>query len=418
MAYHPPTGARDLLPLDLVQRHWIENLLRDTFQRWGYHWIETSTIERVDTLTAGGAVQRRTVIPIQSDEDGDLGLRPELTASIARAAISRMATVTHPQRLYYCTNVFRQPQRNSSHRQQEFFQAGVELLGMGGITADAEVLLLVVDCLERLGLDGWQLLVGEASLTRSLLHLFPERWRDTVRSCLARLDRVALETLPLTPELQARALALFELRGEPATVLQRLSQWDLDPAQRAMVENLKTTVDLLQDLSGDRPHPLPIVLDLSTIQTFDYYTGLVFEVVSSPATDCQRLGQGGRYDHLLGLYDPEGKSYPGIGFCINLEPLHQVLLKGDRLPQELPASDWLVVPTSERARAGAFAYAQELRDPNAGQVRVEVDLQGERDRETVRQVARDRRIARIAWIADDGSAELESITSLTDDLDG
>jgi ATP phosphoribosyltransferase regulatory subunit len=50
MVYQPPTGARDLLPLDVVQKQWIEDRLQQVFQRWGYQRIITSTLERIDTL--------------------------------------------------------------------------------------------------------------------------------------------------------------------------------------------------------------------------------------------------------------------------------------------------------------------------------------------------------------------------------
>ena len=91
MVHQPPSGARDLLPLDVAQKISIERRLQQVFHRWGYHRIITSTLERLETLMAGGAIDRSTLIQLQDAEDGELGLRPELTASIARAAAMRMA---------------------------------------------------------------------------------------------------------------------------------------------------------------------------------------------------------------------------------------------------------------------------------------------------------------------------------------
>ncbi len=410
MAIHqPPTGARDLLPLDVAQKHWIETKLQDVFQRWGYQWIVTSTLERVETLMAGGSVQRDKVIQIYDSESEDLGLRPELTASIARAAVTRMAGVTHPQRLCYSANVFRKPPKGSASRQQEFFQSGVELLGIGGVAADVEVLLLLADCLERSGVTDWQLLLSEAGLTRSLLEPFPQPWRDRVRSAMARLDRLAIEAMPLEPALRDRALLLFDLRGRPTDIIQKVAQLDLSPEQGAMLDRLKTTVELLQDYANTTDRDLPIVLDLSLIQPFDYYTGIVFEAISNAATGHELLGQGGRYDQLLSLYDPDGNSYPGIGFCLNLEPLHRVLSESDRLPGQLPASDWLVVPASPRARAAAFVYAHRLRTEAPALIRVEIDLQPTVTLESARDRARMRRIRRLAWVHDDGSIDTEEL---------
>jgi ATP phosphoribosyltransferase regulatory subunit len=419
--YQPPSGARDLFPLDVVQKRWIEDRLQQVFQRWGYHRIITSTLERVDTLMAGGAVQQSTVIQLQEIEDETLGLRPELTASIARAAVARMVGMSHPQRLYYNANVFRRAQRGSHNRQQEFYQAGVELLGSGGVVADAEVLLLLLDCLNTLGLKDWHLVLGEAGLTRSLLSPFPGDLRDRVRRAIAHLDRITLETLPLSAELRDRALLLLDLRGHPADVLQRVSNLNLDESQRATVSALKSLMEVLQAtfeaveveaMRSSSPVGViapSLILDLSLIQTFNYYTGIVFEVVGDAATGRRVLGQGGRYDQLLGVYHPQGETYPGVGFVFNLEELHQTLLPTGQLPHKTPATNWLVVPSSLQDCAVAFAYAQKIRE-STNLVRVEVDLDQRDSQDAARDYARHRGISQIAWVSAEGLPEIETVS--------
>ncbi len=420
MVYQPPAGARDLLPLDVTQKRWIEERLQQVFHRWGYHRIITSTLERLDTLMAGGAIQRSTVIQLNNLDDEVLGLRPELTASIARTAVTRMAGATYPQRLYYNTNVFRRAQEGSHSGQQEFYQAGVELLGGGGLLADAEILLLLIDCLNNLGLGqlksssdaSWSLILGEAGLTRSLLSPFPANVRDKVRHAIAQLDRLALEALPLSAELRNRALLLLDLRGKPADVIQRVSSLDLDDTQRESVNNLKSLIELLQESLDlrlrDSTIALPIILDLSLIRTFDYYTGIVFEVTSTTASGQKVLGQGGRYDQLLGLFHPQGQSIPSIGFSLQMEQLHQILLPTGQLPDQTPASDWLVVSETPQTHAIAFAHAQKLRE-STHPLQVELDLSGT-SREAIRDYARRRGIAQIVWMDINGSPVDETLT--------
>ena len=175
---------------------------------------------------------------------------------------------------------------------------------------------------------------------------------------------------------------------------------------------------------------------LSLVQTFDYYTGLVIEAIGSAETGHEVLAQGGRYDRLLGVYHPQGTTYPGVGFCLNLEPLRRSLKTSDHLPRQLPTSDWLVVPLTVAARAAAFVIARQLRDhghafspastanPSAHQpsdepglaqpsdrspesLRVELDLKEAIDQETIRDRARQRRIPRIAWVDETGHFETE-----------
>jgi ATP phosphoribosyltransferase regulatory subunit len=386
-------GARDLLPLDVAQKRWVERGIQDVFHRWGYHRIITSTLERLDTLIAGGAVDRETVIQIPSAEGGTLGLRPELTASIARAAVARMGDF-YPQRLYYNANVFRKADAEHHGRQQEFYQAGIELLGIDGVQADVEAILLMIDCLKSLAVPNFQIILGEAGLSRALLAQFPIEFQTQIRRCLAHLDRVSLEQLPLTPDQQALALALIDLRGKPQDVLAKLAQLKLAADSQATIVHLQTLVELLTQTSQSS---LPLILDLSLIQTFDYYTGIVFEAVTITEDRAYTLGKGGRYDRLLGLYHPQGQNFPGIGFALNIEELQQVLQINLAMPQATAKSDWLVVATETTAIAAALAYAQELRS-QPELVRVEMYLNSS-DQAQIQQIAIDRGIRKIAWVS-------------------
>jgi ATP phosphoribosyltransferase regulatory subunit len=386
----------------VAQKRWIEDRLQQVFHRWGYHRIITSTLERMDTLMAGEAIERHKVIQLQNGQDEELGLRPELTASIARTVVTRMAETTYPQRLYYNANVFRRNWEKRHNRQQEYYQAGVELLGSNGLLANAEVLLLVANCLEALDLRGWHLILGEAGITKSLLDAFPANIRSQVRNAIANLDRVTLDTLVLSEELHQRARIMLDLRGNSADVLQKVSSLNLDADQQAAVNHLKSLVELLESEGK-----FSLILDLSLIQTIDYYTGIVFEVVSDTAGQAQVLGRGGRYDQLLGLYHPQGENIPGIGFELSIDDLYQVLASSQQLPQNIPASNWLVVPENKNADAPAFAYAQKLRD-STHLVRVEMDLGG-RDAEAIRKYARDRSIPQIAWVNSDGTPTIEAV---------
>lgn len=404
MIYQPPAGARDLLPLEVEQKRWINDRLQHVFQQWGYQRIVTSTLEWLDTLMAGDAIKPHTVIQLRHNSEQPLGLRPELTASIARAAVTRMADQTYPQRLCYRANVFRNPPQNHHGRQLEFYQAGVELLFAGGVLADAEIILLLANCLETLGVNNWSLLLGNAGLTRSLLAAFPPMLRKQVRYCIANLDHISLENMALEPALKERALLLFDLRGNPEAVLEQVKTLDLDSSAQTIVKQLEALFSLLNHSSAQT---LPLALDLSLVQTFDYYTGIVFKAVSFQDNQSYILAEGGRYDQLLGLYHPQGKTSPGIGFSLSIEDLHSCLLSHNNLPAQPPTSNWLVIPTTPTAQAAACQYARQLREQN-NSLRVELDLGG-RSPEGVRDYARACRIENLAWIQEDGTVKIETL---------
>jgi len=404
MIYQPPAGARDLLPLEVEQKRWINDHLQHTFGQWGYQRIVTSTLEWLDTLTAGGAIQPSRVIQLRNNGESSLGLRPELTASIARAAVTRMAGNIYPQRLCYRANVFRNPSRNHHGRQLEFYQAGVELLFAGGVLADAETILLLADCLKNLGIPDWSILLGEAGLTRSLLAVFPESVRTEVRNCIANLDRITLDSLELSSDLKAAALMLFDLRGKPEDVLSKLSALDLDQTAQATVNDLKSLIEILNSTSDQ---PLPLTLDLSLLQTFDYYTGIVFKAVSFQDHQSYILAKGGRYDQLLGLYDPQGNSSPGIGFSLSIEDLHSCLLSTNKIPQQAPNSDCIIIPTTPDAEVAALKFAGKLRHQD-NSVKVEIDL-GDRTSEGIKKYAQTCRIKKLIWVDKNGNSQIETL---------
>ncbi len=398
MVHQLPTGAKDLLPLDVAQKSWIESRIQQVFQSWGYQRIITPTVEHLRSLTAGGAVDPKSVIQLHSSSIDILGLRPEFTASIARAYAASLGqnVATCPQRLYYHANVFRRRANNTS---EESFQAGVELLGASGLLADGEILMLLAESLDRLQLSDWQIILGDARLTGALLDLLPEQYRAKVRQCLASLDRIALQEMDLPADVKGYALELIDLRGKPKDVLSRLSSSTWTSGLTGEINYLKSLIDLWESTgltSSDR-----LILDLSFMQTFDYYTGIVFEV----ACNNYVVAQGGRYDHLLGVYHPQNVSYPSIGFCLNLEDLQQALQS--RLPQTLATSNCLVVAKTAEAMQSAFAHAALLRqDPNIEAIELELEFRAE---DAVRDHARSRGISQIAWVSNDGAISLETV---------
>jgi len=378
MLHQAPAGARDWLPVEVMQKRWLSEKLEAVFSQWGYQQIITSTLEWAEMLTAGGAIDPSTLISLQDGSEEPLGLRPEFTASIARASVTRMQETPMPQRLFYNGNVFRSSQGHHGE-QMESYQAGVELIGATGVLADSEILLLLSDCLQAVGMEQWHLILGEAGLTRSLLAPFPDNLREQVRYCIAHLDRVSLET-----------------------VLEKVSQLELDATGKTIVTNLNSLLNLLSQTAS-----FSLTLDLSLLQTIDYYTGIVFEVVAKTERETCIIAQGGRYDRLLQLYHPQGENIPGIGFALNLEQLQTCLLRQQKLPESMPASDWLIIPENVAAQVAALNYAQQLRQNNPS-LRVELALE-EASVSDIRDYAQQKGINALAWLKADASAVVEKL---------
>ena len=227
----------------------------------------------------------------------------------------------------------------------------------------------------------------------------PEQYRAKVRQSLAKLDRISITEMDLPEDVKVYALELVDLRGKPKDVLSRLSRSTWTSGLIGEISYLKSLIDLWESTNQNASDRL--ILDLSFMQTFDYYTGIVFEVASNNYV----VAQGGRYDRLLGVYHPQHVSYPSIGFCINLESLQQALQK--QLPQNLVTSRWLIVAKTPEAMQAAFAHATKLRqEPQTEAIELELEF---RDADVVRDHARSRGIPQIAWVSGNGEIIEETI---------
>ena len=152
MALQPAAGVRDLNPGEVEQNRSICAQLSAVYRCWGYQQLTPPSVERSDTLEAGGAISEREIVRLVSGEP--LGLRPELTAPIARAACTRLASQPRPLRLWSEGTIFRSwLGEGGAQRIQEQLQSGVELLGEPSAAAEAELLRLLLAAVGSLGLD-------------------------------------------------------------------------------------------------------------------------------------------------------------------------------------------------------------------------------------------------------------------------
>tara|TARA_Y100001968_G_C19085130_1_gene584904 strand:+ start:193 stop:684 length:492 start_codon:yes stop_codon:yes gene_type:complete len=140
----PAKGARDLNPKQVEINHLIASKLSNVFKLWGYEEVSPPNIERLPTLMAGDAISNKDILKVVADEP--LGLRPEMTTSIARAASTRLINRPRPLRLWANGTIFKNNAAiEGGTNIEENQQSGVELFGIKSINAEIELLSLLLD---------------------------------------------------------------------------------------------------------------------------------------------------------------------------------------------------------------------------------------------------------------------------------
>ncbi|MBM4417524.1 MAG: histidine--tRNA ligase [Chloroflexi bacterium] len=321
-------GMRDWLPGRSRLRAWIISRIRENFERSGFEPVETPALEYAETLKGKYGEEADKLIYAFTDRGGrEVGLRYDLTVPLARVVASH-PDLSRPFKRYHIAPVWRaeRPQRG---RYREFTQCDIDVVGVPGELADADVLFTVMACLVDLGLPGFVVRLNDRRLLQAIvarLGIAPNRALGLFRA-LDKLDKIG--TAGVRAELMERGFSGAEIdglfgflipRGDPSIILPELGRTlggREDAA--AAIASLGRLVSALAGLgiASDR-----LQVDPTLVRGLDYYTGCIYEVtVVEPAIGS--LVGGGRYDDLIGIFT--GRPTPATGGALGLDRIIDVI---------------------------------------------------------------------------------------------
>jgi len=348
-----PKGTVDMLPD--VARVW-EHLLRlaqELFARYGYEPIYTPVFEHTEIFTRGIGeatdIVSKEMYTFLDRADRSLTLRPEGTASVVRAALEHnLVPRGAAAKLYYAGPMFRY-ERPQKGRMRQFWQIGVEALGMTEPTIDAEVIALLVRFFEAAG-------IPSASMRLLVNSMGDEHCRPAYREELAAF--ISSHADDLCEECNRRAdtnpLRAFDCKN---------------PTCRTVMAEAPLLRDRLCDACGTHYASVKHELDAlgiaydedpSLVRGLDYYTRTVFEVQAEGLGAQNAIGGGGRYDRLMEEYG--GPQTPGLGFALGFERTLLAMQAAGVTVPELPRADVYVARVDDSVAATVFSACQSLRD--------------------------------------------------------
>ena len=167
--FERPLGMRDMLPDYMVKSRYVEEQVRRVFESYGFQEIRTPIVEKFDLFALRSGDEIRSRMFVIDTPEGEMVLRPELTAPVCRVLSSGQADPSMlPHRFYYVGQCFRW-ERPQKGRYREFWQAGIELVGASSPAADAEIISLAVDVMEALGITSYVVNVGNIEILRGFM---------------------------------------------------------------------------------------------------------------------------------------------------------------------------------------------------------------------------------------------------------
>jgi len=314
-----PPGTRDYVGDHAQVRAVACAELAKLFECWGYDRIETPCLEYAQTLSRGLHRDDARLLRL-IDRDGQvLAVRSEMTTPVARV-VSRLAAGSCERgaegpltRLFYMEKTYARGDRDGSIA--EVTQCGIELIGDASADADAQVIAILLQAMDQLGVRDAAVVVGHIGFVNALLAQVGLGAADRLRSALAAKDLVGFRAMLATADVSAdrrsqleRLLTLSTTRdGE---LLEAVALMADCPDVRKSAEQLEALFAALRD----HGYVGRVVLDLTLYLDHDYYTGPVFEGYGRGAG--QPLCFGGRYDGLVGEL---GERRPATGGALNLE---------------------------------------------------------------------------------------------------
>ncbi len=344
-----PAGVRDWLPHELARKREIEQKIRAVFGRWSYQEVMTPGFERSEVLEFGlGDTLTEETFRFTDRQANAMALRPEMTTPIARLVSTRMREDPLPLRLSYIAPAYRyeEPQEG---RMREFTQAGVELIGWGGVDADAEALFMAVEILDAVGLSDACFDINDANVVDGVLEAMdvPMGARKHCKTMIGERNIVALRDFD--PRLTEYAM----LRGG-LDALEKVRPLCVTPVSQIALDRLEQLLNRAASLGiGGR-----INVDFAMLRDLEYYTGFVFEGYIEEIGFS--LCGGGRYDNLLPRF---GYDVPAVGWMGGIERILIALeRRGRHLDRKRPRIDMLVagsdiVAARERAAGNVVRCA-------------------------------------------------------------
>jgi histidyl-tRNA synthetase len=390
----PLRGFRDYPPPDAGARSEILRRMRAAARRAGFAELELPCVESFELYQrkSGEGIAAETWHFLDKG-DRPVALVPEQTPSLARVFVERGKSEPLPVKWFTVSKNWRYEEPQSG-RTREFLQFNLDILGVRGLEAEADLLSTASLLMDEVGAQGlYAFRVNDRAIAEGIGRLYGASDAGRFFHAVDRFRKAAPEEFSgelvaagVPPERTGEVASVLRTAGpgiaapDAGKFLADLSARGFDVTAREGVARLERLLGLLEKVGlSDR-----IVYDPTVVRGLAYYTSTVFEAFSRRG-DGRSVFGGGRYDHLIELFG--GPPTPAAGLAIGDQTLEVLLREGDRWPEGEPPLDTYVVVARPELAADGLALVERLR--RAG-VSADGDLLGRSLSRQLREAARRR----------------------------
>jgi len=343
-----PKGVSEYVPPRSAAFEFVRECLIEPARKAGYQLIELPVFEDTELFTRGVGestdVVSKEMYTFQDRGDRSITLRPEGTAGVMRAVIEHgLDRGQLPAKLWYSGQFFR-AERPQAGRYRQFYQVGIEAIGLDDAAIDAEVIAIADAGFKAIGLTKYRLEItslGDAQ-SRAAHRVDLEKFIAGMKLDEATSARAALNPLRLFDDKRPE---IKDAMAKAPLLIDYLSE-----SSREHFEQVKKYLDVLG---------ISYTLNPRMVRGLDYYTGTTFEFVHELLGAQSGIGGGGRYDGLMA--ELGGQSLSGIGFGLGVD---RALLAAEAegvINENAFVSDLFIIPLGDTAKEMAMKIAGELR---------------------------------------------------------
>ena len=356
----PPKGTRDFPPEEMRRRSWLFGHFRATARAFGFEEFDAPVLESEELFTRKAGEEITTQLYNFVDKgDRRVALRPELTPSFARLILQQGKSLALPAKWFAIGQCWRY-ERMTRGRRREHYQWNMDIVGVSGVEAEAELLAAITTFFKRVGVTSAD--VGIKVSSRKLLQEVLTRYgigTDCFAPVCVVVDKI--EKLPREKiEEELRELGVTE--EAIAGILAATTMRTVEELEALIGPDAEAVKDLKQLFAYAEAYGYRdwLVFDACVVRGLAYYTGIVFEGFDR-AGELRAICGGGRYDMLLGALGGENQPMVGFGFG---DAVIVELLRDRGLMPDFAAGETqdLVFPLSESLRPAAMRVAAKLRE--------------------------------------------------------